>query len=200
MLWKQCRLPGIHGAVRSEDSEEVHGRANALLRAVLMESGRLQISSEEDEATQILTTGGKAAGPLIGGNSEMIATAAGWALPDLTGAILLLEGINMRLGQLDRLLTMLRKAGHLNGVAGVAIGQFSDCASGTIGVLRDQLGRSASRCSAVSRLAMAERRSSSRSDWRRGSTRIAVYWRWIIELRRLSSRRQLACNEPMLHR
>jgi hypothetical protein len=27
-----------------------------------------------------------------------------------------------------------------------------------------------------------------------------VYWRWIIELRRLSSRRQLACNEPMLHR
>jgi hypothetical protein len=118
MLWKQCRLPGIHGAVRSEDSEEVHGRANALLRAVLMESGRLQISSEEDEATQILTTGGKAAGPPIGGNIEMIATAAGWALPDLTGAILLLEGINMRLGQLDRLLTMLRKAGHLNASPG----------------------------------------------------------------------------------
>jgi muramoyltetrapeptide carboxypeptidase len=140
MLWKQCRLPGIHGAVRSEDGEEVHGRANGLLRAVLMESGRLEISSEEDEATRVLTTGGKAAGPLIGGNIEMIATAAGWALPDLKGAVLLLEGIGMRLGQLDRMLTMLRRAGHFNGVAAIAIGQFTDCASGTIGMLRDQLG------------------------------------------------------------
>jgi muramoyltetrapeptide carboxypeptidase len=138
-LWKECGLPGIHGAVRSEDGEGVHQRANDILRSVLMEAGRLEIASEEDEATRILTTGGTAAGPLIGGNLEMIATAAGWALPDLAGAILLLEGINMRLGQTDRLLTMLRKAGHLDGVAGVAIGQFTDCASGTIALLRDQL-------------------------------------------------------------
>jgi muramoyltetrapeptide carboxypeptidase len=140
MLWKQCRLPGIHGAVRSEDGEDVHARANTMLRSALMESGRLEIASEEDEATRILTTRGTAAGPLLGGNLEMVGTAAGWALPDLDGAILLLEGINMRFGQLDRMLTMLRKGGHLNGIAGVAIGQFTDCASGTIGVLRDQLG------------------------------------------------------------
>jgi len=140
-LWKECSLPGIHGAVRSEEGEEVHGRANALLRAVLMETGTLEIASEEDEATRVLTTGGTATGPLLGGNVEMIATAAGWALPELKGAILLLEGINMRLGQLDRMLTMLRQAGHLNGIVGVAIGQFTDSASGTIGTLRDHLGR-----------------------------------------------------------
>ena len=118
MLWKQCRLPGIHGAVRSEDAEGVHQRANDTLRSVLMGTGRLEIASEEDEATRILTTGGTARGPLIGGNIEMIATAAGWALPDLAGAILLLEGISLRLGQLDRMLTMLRKAGHFDGIAG----------------------------------------------------------------------------------
>jgi muramoyltetrapeptide carboxypeptidase len=139
MLWKQCRLPGIHGAVRSEDAEGVHQRANALLRSVLMGTGRLEITSEDGEATRILTTGGTARGRLIGGNLEMIATAAGWALPDLTGAILLLEGTNLRFGQLDRMLTMLRKAGHFDGIAGVAIGQFTDCASGAIGLLRDQL-------------------------------------------------------------
>jgi muramoyltetrapeptide carboxypeptidase len=140
MLWKECRLAAIHGALRSEDEEGVHGRANAMLRSVLMETGRLEIRSEADEATRILTTDGTATGPLLGGNLEMIATAAGWALPDLAGAILLLEGVNLRLGQLDRMLTMLRKAGHLDGLAGIAIGQFTDCAGGAIGMLRDQLG------------------------------------------------------------
>jgi muramoyltetrapeptide carboxypeptidase len=140
MLWRECRLPGLHGTVRSADGEGVHARANAMLRSALMETGSLEIASIEDEATRILTTAGSATGPLLGGNIEMIATAAGWALPNLTGAILLLEGINMRLGQLDRMLTMLRQAGHLDGVAGIAIGQFSDCATGAIGVLRDQLG------------------------------------------------------------
>lgn len=139
MLWKQCRLPGIHGAVRSADAEDVHQRANTMLRSVLIETGRLEIASEEDEATRILTTGGTARGPLIGGNIEMIGTAAGWALPDLAGAILLLEGVNLRFGQLDRMLTMLRKARHFDGIAGIAIGQFTDCASGAIGLLRDQL-------------------------------------------------------------
>jgi muramoyltetrapeptide carboxypeptidase len=139
MLWKQCRLPGIHGAVRPEDAEGGHQRANDLLRSVLMGTGRLEITREEDEATRILTTAGTARGPLIGGNIEMIATAAGWALPDLSGVILLLEGIDLRFGQLDRMLTMLRKARHFDGIAGVAIGQFTDCASGTIGLLRDQL-------------------------------------------------------------
>ena len=141
MLWKQCRLPGLHGAVRAEDGDGLHERANAMLRAVLMETGRLEIAADDNEATRTLTTGGTAKGPLLGGNLELIATAAGWALPDLTGAVLLLEGVGLRLGQLDRMLTMLRQAGHFNGIAGIAIGQFTDCASGTVGMLRDQLGR-----------------------------------------------------------
>lgn len=139
MLWKECRLPGIHGAVRMEDAEGANADLNAALRSVLMETGHLEIATTEDEATRILTTGGTATGPLIGGNLEMIGTAAGWALPELAGAILLLEAVSMRYGQLDRMLTMLRNAGHLDGIGGVVIGQFTDCSSGTIGVLRDHL-------------------------------------------------------------
>lgn len=75
--------------------------------------------------TAALTTKGNAEGRLIGGNIGMVATTAGWALPNLNGAILLLEAVNMYVGQVDRHLTMLRKAGHLDGVKGVALGQFT---------------------------------------------------------------------------
>lgn len=67
-----------------------------------------------------------AIGPLIGGNLDMVATCAGWALPPLGGAILLLEAVGMFHGAIDRQLTMLRKGGHLDGVAGIALGQFTD--------------------------------------------------------------------------
>lgn len=56
----------------------------------------------------------------------MVATCAGWALPPLGGAILLLEAVGMFHGAIDRQLTMLRKGGHLDGVAGIALGQFTD--------------------------------------------------------------------------
>jgi muramoyltetrapeptide carboxypeptidase len=133
MLWKQCRLPGIHGAV-FEDAEN-----NNALRTALTSSGDFTIAARADELTATLTTRGQAQGRLIGGNLEMIATAAGWALPELTGAILLLEGIDMRTGQTDRIMTMLRKGGHLAGIAGIAVGQFTNFSSGALALLRDQL-------------------------------------------------------------
>jgi muramoyltetrapeptide carboxypeptidase len=133
MLWKQCRLPGIHGAV-FEAKENNHD-----LHAALTGSGDFTVAARPDELTATLTTQGRAQGLLIGGNLEMIATAAGWALPELTGAILLLEGIDMRTGQTDRIMTMLRKGGHLDGIVGIAVGQFTNFSSGALALLRDQL-------------------------------------------------------------
>jgi len=94
-----------------------------------------------------LTTSGRAEGILLGGNQDSIGTAAGWALPNLEGTILLLEAFNLRLGHIDRQLTMLAKAGHLDGVMGVAVGQYSECGvrasetadQDTLWVLRDRL-------------------------------------------------------------
>jgi muramoyltetrapeptide carboxypeptidase len=75
-----------------------------------------------------------------------MSAAAGWSLPSLQGAILLLEAVNMFSGQIDRQLTMLRKAGHLDGLVGVAVGQFTDCFKPIDGftvvdLLRDHLGQ-----------------------------------------------------------
>jgi muramoyltetrapeptide carboxypeptidase len=94
------------------------------LRRALMSVEDTVIEARPAEMTHALTTAGIARGRLVGGHLETIAAGAGWALPPLDGAVLLLEAVNMGVGQADRLLTMLRKAGHLAGLAGVALGQF----------------------------------------------------------------------------
>ena len=114
-LFQNCGQAGIHGAV---------GRDSGSLRKLLMTDENIPVHSSDAEATSVLTTHGTAEGVLIGGNLDMIVTSAGWNLPELAGAILVLEAVNAHIGQVDRQLTMLRKAGHLNGLAGIAVGRF----------------------------------------------------------------------------
>ncbi|NTF42774.1 LD-carboxypeptidase [Rhizobium rhizogenes] len=126
-LLKHSGLIGIHGALFAGPGEEdVSLETIGALRRALMTTEDITIQSRPDEPTSALTTSGTATGRLVGGNLDMVATAAGWALPDLHGAILLLEAVSLYRGQVDRQMTMLRKAGHLDGLAGVAIGQFTD--------------------------------------------------------------------------
>lgn len=123
-LWKHCAISGVHGALVDVDGQ-FGSQSEESLRSLLMTGDPVVIRSRSAEVTSALTTSGKAEGRLLGGNLDSIATAAGWALPSLEGAILLLEAVNMHLGQVDRQLTMLRKAGHLAGLTGVAVGQFT---------------------------------------------------------------------------
>jgi muramoyltetrapeptide carboxypeptidase len=139
-LWKNCRLIGVHGNLYTA-AGPIGPENEEALRHVLMTTAPIIIQAREDEPTSALTTTGKAAGRLIGGNLEMIATAAGWALPRLDGAILLIEDINKWPGAIDRPLTMLRKAGHLDGLAGIAVGQFTNFEFDVVGLLREHLER-----------------------------------------------------------
>jgi muramoyltetrapeptide carboxypeptidase len=72
--------------------------------------------------------GGVAEGPLLGGNLSVLTRLLGtpW-LPDLDGAVLLLEDVGERPYRIDRMWTHLRLAGILERVAGVALGDFTDC-------------------------------------------------------------------------
>src|SRR5690606_32639251 len=78
------------------------------------------------ESPPITVVGGTATGRLVGGNLALLAatvgTSAGLAA---TGAILVIEGVGDPLYRVDRMLTHLRLAGTLNGVAGIAIGAIS---------------------------------------------------------------------------
>lgn len=145
-LYKHCGLTGLHGA--TWNTEFGNESAESFKKAVLT-TEPVVVKSNPNESTDELTTGGKATGILLGGNQDMIATGAGWALPSFEGAILLLEAIEMKLGHIDRQLTMLQNAGHLKGLKGVAIGQYTNCGSDNktqgawtvIDVLRDRLGK-----------------------------------------------------------
>lgn len=146
-LLTHCGLAAVHGACWPP--EQFGGPTAASFEAAVFTADAIRISAVPHEPTAALTTTGRATGRLIGGNQDSVATSAGWALPDLRGAILLLEGENQRLGHIDRQLTMLTNAGHLRGLRGVAIGQYTRCepdastqGSWTVlDVLRDRLGR-----------------------------------------------------------
>lgn len=146
-LLKHCGLAAVHGACWSP--EQFGPPTVASFEAAVFTTESMQVDAVPHEPTAALTTTGRATGRLIGGNQDSLATSAGWALPDLRGAILLLEGANQRLGHIDRQLTMLTNAGYLRGLHGVAIGRYTNCEPDAstegrwtvLDVLRDRIGR-----------------------------------------------------------
>ena len=124
-LLKGAGLVGLHGALTDDSGVFSTLNMEALKRALMEPAEEIVLRSRPEEPTARLTTRGSAIGPLVGGNLDMVATTAGWALPDLGKSIVLLEAVNMAIGQVDRHLTMLRKAGYLDGISGVALGQFT---------------------------------------------------------------------------
>ncbi len=75
--------------------------------------------------------GGRARGRLLGGNLAVLTTLLGTPfLPDFRGAILFIEEINEYIYRVDRMLSHLRLAGVFDQLAGVVIGQFTDCKPG----------------------------------------------------------------------
>ena len=71
---------------------------------------------------------GTTRGVLTGGNLTCLAHAVGTPyLPDLNGALLLVEDCGEALYRLDRLFTHLKLAGILENLRGLILGQFTDC-------------------------------------------------------------------------
>jgi muramoyltetrapeptide carboxypeptidase len=127
-FWERAGLAGIYGLPDRSFVAAAFGTTPVVMR------------SEPDSHTAELTTTGQASGVLLGGDQEQITTAAGWVLPSLHGAILLLEGHRLRPSQIDRQLTMLQRTGRLQGVRAVAVGRYVECGPGPVlDVLRDRL-------------------------------------------------------------
>ncbi len=72
--------------------------------------------------------GGCASGPLLAGNLTVATHLLGTPhLPDLQGAILVLEDVGEAPYRLDRLLTHWRLGGALQQLAGIGLGRFTHC-------------------------------------------------------------------------
>ncbi|MFK4104039.1 LD-carboxypeptidase [Streptomyces sp. NPDC019531] len=149
-LWARCRLSCLHGPF-PDDSWCGPASADAVRRA-LMTTAPVTIHRDTSQASAAVTVEGTATGVLVGGNLDAIRTEAGAGLPNLKGAILFLEHQRgTGLGEADRALTQLTRTGALDGLHGVALGQFigfdQDADDPTLGgwgiadVLRDRLTR-----------------------------------------------------------
>ncbi|MGE0489880.1 MAG: LD-carboxypeptidase [Vulcanimicrobiota bacterium] len=76
---------------------------------------------------------GRASGPLVGGNLCVLNSLTGTPEQfDGQGVILLLEDITEEPYRLDRYLTQMRHAGRLDGVVGIALGEFSECGANPV--------------------------------------------------------------------
>jgi muramoyltetrapeptide carboxypeptidase len=71
---------------------------------------------------------GVAQGPLLGGNLSVFSRLLGTPfMPDLNGAVLLLEDLGERPYRLDRMWTHLQLAGVFERISGIVLGEFIDC-------------------------------------------------------------------------
>jgi muramoyltetrapeptide carboxypeptidase len=117
------------------------GRGDAHARRRWQEA--LEAPLAPRELTGRRVHGGRVRGPLVGGNLCVLFTCAvsgRLQLPE--GAILALEDVTEAAYRIDRMLSALRLGGHLRGVAGVALGSFTDCPPGAHGVPVDAVLRS----------------------------------------------------------
>lgn len=101
-----------------------------------------------DRANRVIrVAGGKATGPLVGGNLTMLASTMGTPYEvETDGAIFFLEDIREDLYRIDRMLTQLALGGKFSKVAGVVFGRCTEC--GYKGptfsleeILRDRFGK-----------------------------------------------------------
>lgn len=124
-LGRRAGLVTFHGPTAEWNAERTGETAAASLRRALMNPAPLGALS--GPALRSLR-GGRANGPLVGGNLSMVSASVGTPdEPDTTGALLLLEDVGERPYRVDRMLRHLRRAGLVDRAAGLVFGEFVDC-------------------------------------------------------------------------
>jgi muramoyltetrapeptide carboxypeptidase len=143
-LWHRAHVGSVHGP-----HVEWHGplgsHVAARLKRALMASAPIVVERDSRDITAAVTSAGTATGTLMGGSLSLIARAVGWTCPSFAGAILVIEDVDKHIGHIDSALTQLPRSGVLDGLRGIAIGQFIRCAEpkpgkwSIVDVLRDRL-------------------------------------------------------------
>jgi muramoyltetrapeptide carboxypeptidase len=128
-LWRAARLATVHGPGAAWLDERTDERsAESLRRALMTDDPVVLVADRDAETGPVRIPGPVVTGTLLGGNLCLLASSVGTVdLPSLAGAILLLEDVAEPPYKVDRMLTQLRRAGALDAVAGIALGQFTRC-------------------------------------------------------------------------
>jgi muramoyltetrapeptide carboxypeptidase len=131
-LWRGARLATVHGPGAAWLDDRTPEASAESLRNALMTDEHITIEADPDAETgQVKVENQAAEGILLGGNLCLLTASIGTRdFPDLTGAILLLEEVEEPPYKVDRMLTHLRRAGLIQEVKAIAIGQFTRCEDG----------------------------------------------------------------------
>lgn len=120
-FYKKTGLVTYHGPV---GASEFNDFTLDYLIDVIQKGKKVKIKSEN---TQVIN-GGEATGRLLGGNLSLLASLVGTPYDvDYTGHIIFMEEISESTYRIDRMLTQLINAGKFDGVAGIALGYFTNC-------------------------------------------------------------------------
>lgn len=129
-LWQKLGWVTFYGPMVASNFCHGAGAAHgydreSLLRAVSETEGGWALDLQGESVVA-----GDAEGVLLGGCLTLMETSLGtpWEL-GTTGAILVIEDRGMKPYQVDRALMHLQQAGKFEGIAGIVLGDFPDCAA-----------------------------------------------------------------------
>jgi muramoyltetrapeptide carboxypeptidase len=118
--WARRGGRSVHGPVLHSLADHTDEESRDALRAMLVGAGPQDLPGR-----RVAGPAKAVSGPMVGGNLCVLASLAGTpdAL-DARGCILVLEEVGERAYRVDRLVTQLHRSGGLDGVIGVALGDF----------------------------------------------------------------------------
>jgi muramoyltetrapeptide carboxypeptidase len=128
-LLQRAELVTFHGPMVVEFA--LHDAATAGLLSLLRGD-----RSSWNLVAQTIVQPGTAEGTVVGGCLSVVVATLGTPYEIATaGRLLFLEDVNEKPYRVDRMLTQLRQAGKLDGVAGVVFGEMTGCVSGPLEVV-----------------------------------------------------------------
>lgn len=102
--------------------------ASSMEAALHMETAYEFVNPEEDPMMTVVS--GSAKGIMTGGNLTLLSRSVGtFYEPDTAGKILLIEDIEESVPSMDMAITHLEQAGMMKNIAGLLVGNFSDCSN-----------------------------------------------------------------------
>ncbi len=139
-LWQRLRLVSVHGPVAAQFDKGADSLTARAAKHAVMSGEPVVVTADPAEAAAPARTEGTASGPLLGGNLSLIAASTGTQdMPSLAGTVVLLEEVDEPHYKVDRMLNHLCRAGAFEGVAGFAVGQFTNCPEAA-DIILDRLG------------------------------------------------------------
>lgn len=120
-LWQQQGLQSLHTFMPRELNEKTEAVRTSWQDAIFGKSQSFEIPNLHNLEPKTITA------PMVGGNLSVLVSMLGSAtFPQVEGHFLFLEDLDELLYHIDRMMTVLKRAGKLAHIKGMVVGGFTD--------------------------------------------------------------------------